>query len=75
MKQRVKILLALMSEVPLLLLDEPAMNLDSSGIAWYHNMIGSYAAGKTVVVCSNMHQTEAGFASRTVNISDFRDTR
>jgi len=75
MKQRVKILLALMSDVPLLLLDEPAMNLDSAGIDWYHEMIRCYAAEKTVVVCSNMQQTEAGFVNRMINISEFRDTR
>ena len=32
MKQRVKLILALFSDVPIVLLDEPAMNLDENGI-------------------------------------------
>ncbi len=32
MKQRVKLVLALFSDVPVILLDEPAMNLDENGM-------------------------------------------
>ncbi|MBU2045958.1 MAG: ATP-binding cassette domain-containing protein, partial [Bacteroidetes bacterium] len=35
MKQRVKLVLALCSDTPILLLDEPTSNLDEQGIEWY----------------------------------------
>lgn len=53
MKQRVKLGLALYAQTPLLLLDEPTVNLDAAGTAWYQEEIGRHAAGRLVVVASN----------------------
>ena len=39
MKQRIKLLLAFFSDVPLILLDEPTMNLDEAGVGWYLSLI------------------------------------
>jgi len=71
MKQRVKLILALLSDVPLLLLDEPAMNLDEAGIEWYHNMIGEFKRNRTVIICSNLHQTESFFADKIIRIEKY----
>jgi ABC-type multidrug transport system ATPase subunit len=75
MKQRVKLALAFMSDVPLLLLDEPTTNLDTSGIDWYYRLIRDLSRNRTLVICSNMHQTEAGFVEKTLMIEDFKDRR
>ena len=53
MAQRVKILLALMSDVPLLLLDEPLNNLDEEGYQWYHGLVQQFKGDSTLIIASN----------------------
>jgi len=72
MKQRVKLVTAILSDVPLLLLDEPTMNLDKSGIDWYLGLVNRYAGNRTVIVCSNLHQTESAFASKALQIEEYK---
>lgn len=72
MKQRVKLVTAIMSDVPLLLLDEPTMNLDQTGIAWYHDLVAAHTRSRTVIICSNLHQTEAGFAGKSLQVEDYK---
>lgn len=72
MKQRVKLILALMSDVPLLLLDEPAMNLDQAGIEWYLRLIDEFRRDRTLIICSNQYQTESAFVSKKLQIEDYK---
>jgi ABC-type multidrug transport system ATPase subunit len=53
MKTRVKLGLAFLSDVPLLLLDEPTSNLDAAGVSWYQQMLRTHSEGRTVIICSN----------------------
>ena len=53
MLQRLKLSLAILSDTPLLLLDEPCSNLDEKAIAWYKEMMSTYTEGRTVVVATN----------------------
>ena len=53
MKQRVKLAQAIFSNVPLVLLDEPATNLDAEGIILYKNLVKNYCADRLVIVSSN----------------------
>lgn len=53
MKQRLKLVLAFCSDTPLLLLDEPTVNLDEEGISWYHQLIDRFCAGRTIFIASN----------------------
>jgi ABC-type multidrug transport system ATPase subunit len=71
MKQRVKLAQAIFTDTPLLLLDEPCTNLDSSGYKLYHHLIKSYCKGKTIIVSSN-DENEYSFCSEKINISDFK---
>lgn len=73
MKQRVKLVTALCSDVPLVLLDEPTMNLDKTGIEWYHQLVNELAGDRTLIICSNLHQTESGFAKSTLQVEDFKN--
>ena len=57
MKQRVKLLRAILPDTPLLLLDEPCTNLDRQGRQWYMSLLTGHARNKTIVVASN-HNTE-----------------
>ena len=53
MKQRLKLALAIFSETPILLLDEPCSNLDKEGYALYHDLIRNYAMHKLIIIGSN----------------------
>ena len=66
MKQRVKLALAIFSEVPLLLLDEPTTNLDTQGLSWYLKLIQQYSPGRILVICSN-DPREYDFCEKKIN--------
>ena len=72
MKQRVKLALAFFSDVPLLLLDEPVMNLDKAGMEWYMELVKDYAGKRTLLICSNQHAQESAFAGKSLQIEDFK---
>jgi ABC-type multidrug transport system ATPase subunit len=71
MKQRVKLALAVCSDTPVLLLDEPATNLDIQGIEWYKNLVAEYATNRLVVIASN-DPHDAEFCSVRLNILDYK---
>lgn len=72
MKQRVKTGLAILSDTPLLLLDEPLSNMDAKGADWYQSMIRAYAQERTVIVCSNSQEEESSFCTEAINVEDFK---
>jgi ABC-type multidrug transport system ATPase subunit len=71
MKQRVKLALAVFSDTPLLLLDEPTANLDEQGIAWYHSLISQYGVNRTLVVCSNQ-QHEYDYCTHHIQLAYYK---
>lgn len=71
MKQRVKLGLTILSNAEVLLLDEPATNLDSEGVTWYHNLLKNHASDKIVIIASN-RQDEYEMADERLNILDFK---
>jgi len=72
MKQRLKLGLAILSDTPLLLLDEPISNLDRSAIDWYKDMIATYSGNRSIIVCSNALNDEHFFCNSELNINDFK---
>jgi ABC-type multidrug transport system ATPase subunit len=75
MKQRVKLAQAFFSDVPVLLLDEPCTNLDTTGIALYHQLVSSYAKGKTIIVTiivSSNDEVEYSFCNHVISIMDYK---
>jgi ABC-type multidrug transport system ATPase subunit len=63
MRQRVKLALAVLSDAPLLLLDEPTITLDTQGMNWFYTLLDKYrfcrndqghATERTVIVASNV---------------------
>ncbi|WP_126970008.1 ABC transporter ATP-binding protein [Gynurincola endophyticus] len=71
MKQRVKLLQALMSDVPCVLLDEPCMNLDKTGIELYQNLVTKFRKDRLIIVSSNDPQ-EYFFCDKEINITDYK---
>ena len=68
MKQRLKIVQALLHNPPLLLLDEPFSNLDSKGIEIVDMIIKKHKRLGMVVIASN-EQREIEYADRIINLS------
>ncbi|WP_285010097.1 ABC transporter ATP-binding protein [Pedobacter faecalis] len=71
MKQRTRLVLALCSDTPVLVLDEPASNLDKQGLAWYQQLIGRFTSDRLVVVGSNQ-EDEYSFCNHFVEMADFK---
>ena len=74
MKQRVKLLLAVLSDVDIVLLDEPATNLDTQGLQWYKTLVTAYCQNRTVVIASNDPQ-EYDFCSHSISVMDYKPKR
>ena len=71
MKQRVKLALAILSDVPILLLDEPCSNLDAEGVEWYQKLIKDHSKNRLIIVCSNQQKGEYGFCNKEIVIFTF----
>lgn len=71
MKQRLKLGLALLSEVPIVLLDEPTSNLDRKGIDWYKDLINQFGQNRILIVCSN-EPREYEFCQQKVILEDYK---
>jgi len=71
MKQRLKLALAIFSECPILLLDEPCSNLDKEGYALYDTLIKDYAMHKLIIIGSN-DPAEYHFCKTQVNLMDYK---
>jgi ABC-type multidrug transport system ATPase subunit len=71
MKQRVKLAQCIFSATPIVLLDEPCTNLDSTGIDLYHRLIADHCKDRLVVVSSN-DEVEYKFCRQKVNMGDYK---
>lgn len=72
MKQRVKFAAALLADPPLLLLDEPNVNLDAAGLEMVRGIIDRQIdAGALVVVATNAEH-EADRHGRVLRIEEYR---
>ena len=71
MKQRLRLALAWLSDVSVVLLDEPCSNLDASGIEWYKNLATKYSKNRLVIVCSNNIEDEFSFCKKSLYIDNF----
>jgi ABC-type multidrug transport system ATPase subunit len=72
MKQRVRIGLALLSDVQAIFLDEPTSNLDSNAIDWYRNMVTEYKRDRIMLVASNKKEEEYFFCNEKIEIEKFK---
>ena len=71
MKQRVKLAIAIFSEVPLLFLDEPTTNLDKQGVSWYLELVQQYTQDRILVICSN-EPREYEFCEKKLSLEEFK---
>jgi len=71
MKQRLKLVLALCSDSPVLLLDEPTTNLDRQGMKWYRHLVERFTQGRLTVVASNV-DIDFDFCTERVDILAYK---
>jgi len=69
MKQRLKLVQALLHHPPLLLLDEPGCNLDSKGIRIVEEITSEQRRFGMTVIASN-EKREVDYADRVINLSE-----
>mgnify|MGYP006370045875 CR=1 FL=1 len=71
MKQRVKLAQCILSDTSLVLLDEPCTNLDTEGIALYHQLIEEYCKDRLVIVSSN-DEAEYKFCTEIISTVNYK---
>ncbi|MEI7801791.1 MAG: ABC transporter ATP-binding protein [Bacteroidota bacterium] len=71
MKQRAKLMLAILSDTPVLLLDEPTTNLDEQGVQWWKNLMNEYAKNRLVIIASNIER-EYDNCDEKILIADYK---
>lgn len=71
MNQRVRLILTICSDVPVLFLDEPCSNLDQQGVHWYNDLISEFARDKLVFVASN-DPREYAFCTEHLAMGDYK---
>ncbi len=72
MRQRLKLGLAVLSDVRLVLLDEPASNLDARGMAWMGDLIRNHLGGRTLVVASNRVEAETAICTAALDVLSWK---
>ena len=72
MKQRIKLLIAIMSDTKVLMLDEPCSNLDEEGVDWYAELIKNYSHKRMIIVASNHNEKEYFFCTQKLNITGWK---
>lgn len=71
MRQRLKLITSLAADTPVVLLDEPATNLDAEGVAWYHALIRDYGTHRLLLVASN-RADEYDFCEERLNVEAWK---
>lgn len=71
MRQRLKLILTIGSDVPVVLLDEPATNLDEEGVQWYQDLLEEHQADRCIVIASN-RKDEYEMCDEWLQMEDFQ---
>jgi ABC-type multidrug transport system ATPase subunit len=64
--------LALLTESEVVLLDEPAANLDRKAIEWYRKLVADNSKDRILIVCSNSQSEEHDFCTQAIVIDDYK---
>lgn len=71
LKNKVKLSLALYTDTPALLLDEPCTNFDATNAAWYTNTIAELCQDQLIIVASNQ-EIEYTFCTEQIHLQHYK---
>jgi ABC-type multidrug transport system ATPase subunit len=71
MLQRLKLILAICTETPFLLIDEPTETLDAQGKQWFQELLNTFAENRIVLIASN-NPNDFESCIEVKNIEDFK---
>jgi ABC-type multidrug transport system ATPase subunit len=71
MRRRLQLGLAICSQSPILLLDEPTVTLDAAGVAWFLGLAERFRRNRLVVVASNV-ASDFAFCEQALDVRDFK---
>lgn len=74
MQQRLKLGLAVLSDVPLLLLDEPTSHLDKAAQQWYHDLLRAHLDQRTVIIATNEPEKDVPVDALALRLADYKRT-
>ena len=68
MKQKLKLGMALFSDLPIIFLDEPSTNLDQKAKDWYLDTVKSLAHEKLLIIATN-EKDDVSFCDTVINLA------
>jgi ABC-type multidrug transport system ATPase subunit len=71
MKQRCKLALGLLTDSPVVLIDEPGTNLDDTAKAWYHDLVKRFGRKKMLIIATN-EKEDISFCDQIINIAVYK---
>jgi ABC-type multidrug transport system ATPase subunit len=71
MLQRLKLILAICTDTPFLLIDEPTETLDAQGKQWFQELLNTFAENRIVLIASN-NPNDFESCIEVKNIEDFK---
>ena len=74
MKQRMRLGLCILSKAEVYMLDEPTINLDKNGMAWYQQLVKDQLNEKLVIISSNIEE-EYRFCNTIISIEDYKSRK
>lgn len=73
MKQRMRIILSMLSEPPVMLLDEPFSNLDDKGIELYRKLIREEHENDGLIFIASNDEREISLSNHQINLRVFKN--
>jgi len=75
MKQRLKLAIACCSQSRIVILDEPASNLDTDGERWYRSLVEATIGSDRMLLIGSNREQEHDFCEERLEVSEYKSPR
>lgn len=72
MQQRLKVGLAILTDKPLVLLDEPSITLDAAGHIWYQELVEQFISPERMLIVASNVPSDYAICDKHLNILDYK---